>query len=65
MKKRTVLDDNPEMMTVISNIQTMSKKINSTYNSEIDFKRLEKMSEDELYYEQNWLIPEYNKTFNK
>jgi hypothetical protein len=54
------LKNAPYLMTVIINIQTMNKKINVLYNSDKDFKRLEKMTEDQLHEEQNNLVPLYN-----
>ena len=54
----------PELMTVIINIQMMKEKINPMYNAREDFKTLELLSEDELWEEQEGLIPEYNKACN-
>lgn len=56
------LSNTPALMTVIINIQMMSEKINPYYNKYKDFKRLEKLSEDELYDIQDTLIPLYNKS---
>ena len=50
----------PYLMTVIINIQTMNSKINGLYDPQKDFKRLEKMTEDELHEEQNNLVTHYN-----
>jgi len=61
----SVLKTNPEMMSVVINIQTMKSKINPLYNSHYDFQQLIKKSVEELYNEQDSLITEYNKTFNK
>lgn len=55
----------PELMDKIINIQLMKKKINTDYNSIKDFKRLEKMTDNELWDEQINLITEYNYTFKR
>lgn len=55
------LDTQPCLMTVIINIQTMSKKI----GDEIPFKRLEKMTSYYLHELQDELIPKYNKIVKK
>jgi hypothetical protein len=51
------LKTNPELMTVICNIQAMEAKIN---NGNTPFSKLEKMNSDQLYDRQNELIPFYN-----
>lgn len=51
------LKDHPELMTVIINIQNMTKKI----GKEIPFTELENKNSDELHELQDELIPEYNK----
>jgi len=51
------LNEHPELMTVIINIQTMSKRI----GNEIPFSELENKNSEELHELQNELIPEYNK----
>ena len=55
----------PELMTVIINIQTMSKKVNSDYDEQKEFKQLQKMNEDELYTLQDEMIIKYNESFKK
>lgn len=56
------LQNNPELMTRICNIQAMKGKINPDYDQFADFKNLEKLTEDKLWELQNSLIIEYNKT---
>lgn len=58
------LKEYPQLMGRIINIQNMNEKINLNYDRIKDFKRLEKMTDSQLWDEQNNLIPEYNKTFN-
>jgi hypothetical protein len=63
MKIQYELNKNPELMTVICNIQAMNQRINPNYKWDKDFKRLEKMTGKELRKEQNELVPLYNATF--
>ena len=51
------VNNNPALMTVIINIQSMSKFI----SKEIPFEYLEKKTSIELYTIQDNLIPRYNK----
>lgn len=51
---------NPELMTVICNIQGMKKVIDPNYNETEDFKTLEKMTDDELHILQDKVIDLYN-----
>ena len=59
------LKTNPDLMTVICNIQAMNEKIDPSYNGCNDFKRLEKLTENELYNMQDELIPAYNNAVKK
>lgn len=65
-KTMSTLKTNPELMTVIINIQTMREKMNAKhgnkYDKELDFSRLEIMSGEELYHVQGVLIPHYNQS---
>ena len=56
---------NIQCMDVICNIQAMNERINASYNSIKDFKRLEKMSYNQLFEEQNSLISQYNNAVKK
>ena len=55
------LKTNPNLMTVIINIQDMRSIININYNRYTDFNKLELLTGDELYTLQDELIPLYNK----
>jgi hypothetical protein len=57
------LQNNPELMNVIINIQNMKQKINPNYDRFVDFRNLEKLNASQLHRLQERLIPEYNKTF--
>jgi hypothetical protein len=50
----------PEQMNVIVNIQMMKNKIDPAYDWTKHYKRLHKLSVDELRAEQERLIPLYN-----
>ena len=55
------LKNAPYLMTVICNIQNMNRYIHGkVYDSTKEFKKLEKLTEDQLYTMQENLIPEYN-----
>jgi len=56
MNNKTIHQE-PALMTVVINIQAMSKKI----GNEIPFKELEHKTSDELHALQKKLIPHYNK----
>jgi vacuolar-type H+-ATPase subunit B/Vma2 len=58
------LKSNPELMTVIINIQTMKDKIYPYYDKLTDFKLLENLPEEQLYRIQDNCIKDYNATFN-
>ena len=58
------LKQNPDLMNVIINIQSMKLKINPNYDQFSDFKNLKKLTESQLNRLQDRLIPEYNKTFS-
>lgn len=60
MNNVSLKNGNIYCMDSICNIQNMNEVINMSYNRIKDFKRLEKMSYDELFEEQNNLIPQYN-----
>ena len=52
-------------MTCICNIQNMNEYIHGlNYDRIKDFKRLEKLTDDELFDEQNSIIPMYNEKVN-
>lgn len=61
LQPEDTLNNQPCLMTVIINIQAMSKII----GDEIPFKRLEKMTSYYLHELQDELIPEYNKAIKK
>jgi hypothetical protein len=54
------LQTNPELMTVICNIQAMRKVIYSDYNEFKDFKILKKMTDEELHIIQDKVVEVYN-----
>lgn len=57
------IKNNPNLMTVIINIQNMKNKIYPFYDKIEDFKLLEKLPEEQLYTIQDNCIKDYNKTF--
>lgn len=58
---KSTTKNNPELMTVVCNIQAIKSKINPNYDSVSDFSKLDKLTGEELYEIQDSLIPEYNK----
>ncbi len=62
---KTTLKTNPELMTVIVNVQMMRTKIHGGYNPAEDFESLSNLTETELYELQDALIPLYNNSLNE
>lgn len=57
------VETNPELMTVIINIQTMKRHIYPIYNAKKDFRKLKTLDSDKLYEIQSRILEEYNQTF--
>ncbi len=64
MVNKTTIDNNPTLMTIICNIQSMRIRINNKYKRFADFTRLQGMTADELHAEQDELIPLYNQVIS-